>query len=50
MTQMIRIAEPLPNDDGPYESRGRFDAELHTARQYARPWTPTATARSTRVK
>ena len=42
---MIRIAEPLPSDDGPYEYRGRFaadamleftgdfdaDAELHFA-------------------
>jgi RHS repeat-associated protein len=31
---MIRIAEPLPQDDRPYESRGRFDAELHTERWY----------------
>ena len=24
---MIRIAEPLPSDDGPYEYRGRFAAD-----------------------
>jgi hypothetical protein len=24
---MIRIAEPLPGDEGPYESRGRFAAD-----------------------
>jgi RHS repeat-associated protein len=24
---MIRIAEPLPSDEGPYEYRGRFDAD-----------------------
>jgi hypothetical protein len=27
---MIRIAESLPSDDGPYEYRGHFDAELHS--------------------
>jgi RHS repeat-associated protein len=39
---MIRIAEPLPSDDGPYEYRGRFDDamftgnidELHAERWY----------------
>lgn len=34
---MIRIAKPLPNDDGPYEYRGRFDGDgLHCdqARRY----------------
>jgi RHS repeat-associated protein len=30
---MIRLGDPLPHDDGPYEYRGRFDvdAELHFA-------------------
>ena len=25
--KMIRIAEPLPSDDGPYDYCGRFDAD-----------------------
>ena len=36
-TQMIRLAEPLPSDDGPYpgaRDRGRFDAELRVERWY----------------
>jgi RHS repeat-associated protein len=40
---MIRIAESLPSDDGPYEYRGRFDAnadaELHC--EYGRWYDPT---------
>jgi RHS repeat-associated protein len=31
---MIRLADPLPQDDGPYEYRGRFDAELQNERWY----------------
>jgi RHS repeat-associated protein len=27
---MIRIAEPLPHDDGPYEYRGCFDDAMFT--------------------
>jgi RHS repeat-associated protein len=30
-TQMIRIAEPLPGDDGPYEYRGCFDDAMFTS-------------------
>jgi hypothetical protein len=31
---MIRIAEPQPTDDGPYEYRGHFSAELQNERWY----------------